>query len=150
NIDLRTISMGSFSDGWAGGSLETRYPASGPGGQTEPSTVDEQARLWHFTGGQWQTVTWPGYLDQTAPFGTVGSITMFSATEGWMVTALGDPGVQPTDGARDVRLGEQVLHYANGHWAEIQRPLFENRRIAAFDLTNGIAFISPSEFWIVG
>jgi hypothetical protein len=142
-VDLHTISMGSVTDGWAGGDLRTEGTA---GEQDYP-------RLLHYTGGRWEEVTMPGSANASpASEGEVSSITMFSPNEGWMVATPSQEESVLVGG--NAQLSQRILHYEYGRWTDIERPVFDDRRqvsmISLDDTRNSIAFVSPSEFWIVG
>ena len=91
----------------------------------------------------------PGYPDDSfVPDGTIPSITMFSATGGWMLAGLNVPTALVN--AQHTPLSTAILRYTNGRWTEIERPVFEDRREVYVSGQNGIAFVSPTDFWIAG
>jgi hypothetical protein len=146
-MNLQTISMGSASDGWVGGNLVT-YSKTGqlPSGDS-PEEIDTP-KLWRYSSssGRWVEVSAPrsNLLPEGAPsVGQIESITMFSATEGWMLGNV-DYGMQSLDQSP---LGPDIFRLEQGHWVQVQTPTIQQRRSAAM---SQIAFLSPDEFWGVG
>jgi len=145
-MNLQTISMGSATDGWAGGSLVT-YSKTGPLPQGQSPNETDTPKLWRYTGGQWVEVSVP--RSPLTPAGTpmdgqIRSITMFSATDGWMFAGL-DSGLQSLD--QSTSLGPSVLHLEQGRWVQVKTPVLQQRRSVYM---SNVVFLSPDEFWGVG
>ncbi|HEX5158614.1 MAG TPA: hypothetical protein VFW17_15485 [Ktedonobacterales bacterium] len=145
-MNLQTISMGSASDGWVGGNMVT-YSKTGKLPQTESPYETDTPKLWRYTGGRWVEVNTPrsNRLPEGAPSeGQISSITMFSATEGWMFGQL-DYGMQSLDDS--TALGPEAFHLEHGRWVQVQTPSLQQRRSVYL---SQIALLTPDEFWGVG
>lgn len=145
-INLQTISMGSASNGWIGGNLVT-YSKTGQLPQTESPDETDTPKLWRFTSGQWVEASVPrsNLLPEDAPpEGQITSITMLSATEGWMFGSL-DYGIQSLD--QSALLQPDVFHLEHGRWVQVQTPTLQQRRSVYL---SQIALLAPDEFWGVG
>ena len=139
--DLRTIAMGSATDGWFGGEKQernTQFPAIGP--------TWEKPTLWRYSDGRWAEVAvpLPANAGGVAPAGQIANVTMFSATNGWMIASLQDT-PQSLDGS--ATLTPDVFHLEQGRWTQIASPVVQQRRYA---FMSQVAFLSPDEFWGVG
>jgi len=145
-MNLQTISMGSASDGWVGGNMVT-FSKTGQLPQTESPYETDTPKLWHYTGGRWAEVNTPrsNRLPEGAPSeGQISSITMFSATEGWMFGQL-DYGMQSLDDS--TALGPEAFRLEQGRWVQVQTPTIQQRRSTYM---SQIVFLAPDEFWSVG
>lgn len=145
-MDLQTISMGSATDGWAGGTQVT-LSKTGPLPQGESPDQTDTPKLWRYTGGQWVEFSVP--RSNLTPAGTpisgqVNSITMFSATDGWMLAGLYS-GLQSLD--QSTALGPGVFHLEQGRWVQLQPPVLQQRRSVYM---SQVVVLSPDEFWGVG
>jgi hypothetical protein len=128
------LSMSGPSDGWAGGFIPT---ASG-GALTSPSNIrftapassigDATPFLLHYDGTAWHTVPVPSIIN--AHHGWISSITMASATVGWMQA-------EETNGT------QFLLHYDGQTWLPTPVPGTAQFIIA-------ISSVSPSEAWACG
>jgi hypothetical protein len=146
SMNLQTISMGSASDGWVGGNMVT-YSKTGQLPSGDSPDESDTPKLWHYIGGQWVEVSAPRstLLPTGAPSeGQIGSITMFSATEGWMLGNV-DYGVQSLDQSTSLR--PDVFYLKQGRWVQIQTPTIQQRR---FTSIVQVVALSPNEFWGVG
>lgn len=145
-VNLQTISMGSVTDGWAGGRQVT-YSKTGPLPQGQSPDETDTPKLWRYTGGQWIEVSVPRSNLTPASASTEGqisNITMLSATDGWMFASL-DSGVQSLD--QSTSLGPSVFHLEQGHWQLVKTPVLQQRRSVNM---SQVVFLSPDEFWGVG
>lgn len=145
-MNLQTISMGSATDGWAGGRLVT-YSKTGPLPEGQSPDETDTPKLWRYTGNQWVEVSVPRSSLIPAGIqaqGQVNSITMLSATDGWMLAGL-DSGLQSLD--QSTTLGPDVFHLEQGRWVQIQGLSLQQRRSAYM---TQVEFLSPDEFWGVG
>ena len=146
SMNLQTVSMGSASDGWVGGNMVT-YSKTGELPQTQSPGESDTPKLWHYISGQWVEVSTPRstLLPAGAPSeGQISSITMFSATEGWMLGNV-DYGVQSLD--QSISLGPDVFYLKQGRWVQVQTPTIQQRRFASI---GQVVSLSPNEFWVLG
>jgi hypothetical protein len=138
--------MGSATDGWVGGNLIT-FAKPAPYPTNNPVTEVDRPMLLHYTGGQWIEVNAPRSALTPAGVesqGQIGSITMFSATEGWMFAGL-DSGRQALEPS--TLLGPDVFRLEQGHWVQVETPTIQQRRFANM---GQVVSLSPNEFWGVG
>ena len=141
NADLRTIAMGSADAGWFGGEKQvrnTQFPAIGPTWQ--------KPTLWRYSDGRWMEVAapLPANAGGVMPAGQIASVTMFSATDGWLFAALQDA-PQSLDGS--ATLTPDVFHLEQGRWVQIATPVIQQRQNV---FMSQVSFVSPDEFWGVG
>lgn len=141
--NLFSISMGSATDGWVGGSLETLV-ATGQidVSQHPPQPVKvlvDNPRLWHYSNGAWNPAPLPG-TTQPDYEGSISDITMFSPTSGWLTG-------NPDQVSSSPQLGETVYHLEQGRWVHIPTKEISNRRYASI---SQFSFHSPDDFWVVG
>lgn len=141
--NLLSISMGSATDGWVGGSLETLV-ATGQidVSQHPPQPVKvlvDNPRLWHYSNGAWNPAPLPGTTEPDYE-GSISDITMFSANTGWLTG-------NPDQVTSSLQLGENVYQLEQGRWAHIPTQEISNRRYAAI---SQFSFLSPDDFWVVG
>ncbi len=143
--DLRTVSMRSAADGWAGGN----HVVLDKTGQLAPLDSPKETdypKLWHYTGSRWTEVDARQNAGIVAT-GQIDSISMFSTGQGWMFAGLQD-GTLPYDWATEsAMILPDVFHLEQGHWVQVKRPIVQQRRAAEVWQT---AFLSPDEFWSVG
>lgn len=144
-IDMRTVSMASATDGWAGGNLVT-LSKTGPMPSGQSPFETNTPRLWHYTGGQWIEASslLPDQPPGSPLTGDVTSITMVSATQGWLFVAweMGNS----LDESR-VSVTPSLFRLEQGRWVSVRTPTVQQRRIAA---VWQVVFVSPDEFWGVG
>ncbi len=142
NMELQTVSMGSATDGWAGGYLVS-LSQTGKMGPNQSPIQSDTPKLWRYAGGQWVEVSVPPST-VIASEGSVASITMSSATQGWM-SVYRDNGAQSQD--QPASVGPELFHLEQGKWVQANAPAVQHRR--AVNIIQA-AFLSPDEFWGVG
>jgi hypothetical protein len=141
--NLLSISMGSATDGWVGGSQETLVAT----GQIDVSqhppqpikVLVDNPRLWHYSNGAWNPASLPG-TTQSDYEGSISDITMFSPTSGWLIG-------NPDQVSSSPQLGDNVYHLEQGRWVHIPTQEISNRRDATI---SQFSFLSPDDFWAVG
>ncbi len=143
--DLHTVSMGSAADGWAGGN-HVVFDKTGQLAPLDSPKETDYPKLWHYTGSRWIEVDARQNAGIVAT-GQIGSISMFSTRQGWMLAGLED-GAPPFDWAtQSAVLSPDIFHLEQGRWVQVKSPLVQQRRAAEAWQT---AFLSPDEFWSVG
>lgn len=143
--DLRTISMGSATDGWAGGS-HVDFAKTGQQSPGAPPMENDYPNLWHYTGGRWTEVDAEQNADIVA-MGAITSISMFSTGQGWMLATLEDGKPTFDESTQSTAISLNVFHLERGHWVQVKTPIVQQRRGAEVWQT---AFLSPDEFWGAG
>jgi hypothetical protein len=141
--NLHSISMGSATDGWVGGSLETLVAT----GQIDVSqhppqpikVLVDNPRLWHYSNGAWNPAPLPG-TTQPDYEGSISGITMFSATTGWLTG-------NPDQVTSSLQLGANLYHLEQGRWVHVPTKEISNRRYVTI---SQFSFLSPDDFWAVG
>jgi hypothetical protein len=142
NMEPRTISMGSATDGWAGGDLVS-LSQTGKMGPNQSPVQSDTPTLWRYAGGQWIETNVPPSTN-IASEGSVASITMSSATQGWM-SVYRENGAQSQD--QPASIGPDLFYLEQGRWVQVHTPAVQQRRYVNI---LQIAFLSPHEFWGVG
>jgi len=146
NTELQTVSMDSATDGWAGGNLVS-LSQTGKMGPNQSPIQSDTPKLWRYRDGQWGEISAPRSSLTPANIQTDGqilSITMFSATDGWMIAGL-DRGIQTLD--QTALLGPDIFHLEQGRWIQVNTPIVQQRR--SVDIIQA-GFLSPDEFWGIG
>jgi hypothetical protein len=142
NMEPRTISMGSATDGWAGGDLVS-LSQTGKMGPNQSPVQSDTPTLWRYAGGQWIETNVPPSTN-IASKGSVASIAMSSATQGWM-SVYRENGAQSQD--QPASIGPDLFYLEQGRWVQVHTPAVQQRRYVNI---LQIAFLSPHEFWGVG
>jgi hypothetical protein len=144
DYDLRTISMGSPTDGWIGGNKVTYAPGyPSIGGKPPQNVMITDSKLWHFTGGQWTEARLPNVAG-APPNGQITKINLFSATDGWLFAALDTQSSVPDNATQ---MTPDIFRLEQGRWVQVPIPVIQARRYANM---GQVAFVSPDEFWGVG
>jgi hypothetical protein len=142
NTELRTISMGSATDGWIGGDLVS-LSQTGKLGPDQSPVQSDTPMLWRYTDGQWAEVSVPPSA-VIASEGLVTSIDMSSPTQGWM-SVYRDNSAQSQD--QPASIGPDLFHLEQGRWVQVNTPFVQQRRYVNIIQA---ALLSPDEFWGVG
>jgi hypothetical protein len=142
DMEPRTVSMGSATDGWIGGNLVS-LSQTGKMGPDQSPIQSDTPKLWRYTDGQWAEVNVPASA-VIASEGIVSSIAMSSTTQGWM-SVYRENGAQSQD--QPASMGPELFHLEQGKWVQANTPAVQHRR--AFNIIQ-TAFLSPDEFWGVG
>ncbi|HEY1388163.1 MAG TPA: hypothetical protein VGF38_06425, partial [Ktedonobacterales bacterium] len=141
-IELRTVSMGSATDGWTGGDLVS-LSQTGKMGPNQSPIQSDTPKLWRYADGQWSEVSVSPPVVIAAE-GSVTSIAMPSATQGWMFVNS-DDGAQSQD--QPASVGPDLFHLEQGRWVQVNTPAVQQRRYVNIIQA---ALLSPYEFWGVG
>ena len=142
DMEPRTVSMGSATDGWIGGNLVS-LSQTGKMGPDQSPIQSDTPKLWRYADGQWAEVNVPASA-VIASEGIVSSIAMSSTTQGWM-SVYRENGAQSQD--QPASMGPELFHLEQGKWVQANAPAVQHRR--AFNIIQ-TAFLSPDEFWGVG
>lgn len=142
DIELRTVSMGSVTDGWAGGDLVS-LSHTGKMGPGESPIQSDTPKLWRYTDGQWAEANVSASA-VIASEGLVSSIVMSSTTQGWM-SVYRENGAQSQD--QPASIGPELFYLEQGKWVRANTPAVQHRR--AVNIIQA-ALLSPDEFWGVG
>lgn len=134
--ELATVSAASAASVWIGGDyLVLRRP---------PNPASLKPLLWQLNSGVWQDAPIPNPKGYSALAGSIGTIQMLSATEGWMSASIApaSPDNRPSNLPPEYI---PLYRLQNGQWAEVS---FSSIPVPY----NGyvFAFVSPDEFWAMG